>query len=197
MKSIEDRFQDLVGRIVDCELIGIPANEKEIVDRFYALWYMRARHRRLELQEIQLHGVAGETLSLEQEENLEANHYLWVRADGKMPARQLNGLHLQQEIDGYCRNLSHITGWGIVRPILGEFIVPDTALATIIPLTPQLALTAFAGDGFVTMENLAEVNRFMVDNSQEYYFARDLDACPLSPANTANDLRPAPSNDCA
>jgi hypothetical protein len=180
MKSIENQFQALVDMITTESIDAVPAAQKEVVDRFYALWYMRARYRELPDQELQLNGLAGDDLTKEQEEVLERKHTFFIRSGGKAPARQLNGLVLQRRIDDYTRDLSAIVRWGIVRPIAGEFIVPDVPTRTIIPLTPQIALAASVDDGLLTEANLAEINKVTIDGCEEYYFARTFDACPIA-----------------
>jgi hypothetical protein len=53
MKRIEDAFQDLAAKIIDGRVSTIGDEEKRIADEFFALWYMRSRHRTLAAQEIQ------------------------------------------------------------------------------------------------------------------------------------------------
>jgi hypothetical protein len=47
MKKIEDDFQVLASKVVEGALSEIGEAEKGVVDHFYALWHMRARHRTL------------------------------------------------------------------------------------------------------------------------------------------------------
>jgi hypothetical protein len=61
----------------------------------------------------------------------------------------------------------------------GEFIVPDIPLSAIIPLSPKLALVAFA-DGTIFEQNVAVINSALRAGCSEYYFARDLSKCQLS-----------------
>ncbi|ESQ87807.1 hypothetical protein ABENE_16780 [Asticcacaulis benevestitus DSM 16100 = ATCC BAA-896] len=181
MKSIEDQFQALVELITTGAISAVPTEQKEVVDRFYALWYMRARYKDLPDQEVQLNGLSGDELTKEQEEVLEKKHAFFIRKGGKTPARQFNGLVLQRRIGDYTQDLSAITRWGVVRPIAGDFLVPDVPTHTIIPLTPQIALAASVDDGLVTDANLAEINKVTIDGCAEYYFARSFDACPIAP----------------
>ncbi len=115
----------------------------------------------------------------EQEENLEAKGYLFARPGGLMPARQLNGLWIQRQIDGYTDDLKAVVRWGVIQPQSGEFIVADRPLHTIIPITPTLALVGNADDGVILCDNLAELNRAIVAGSRRYFLARDLVACPI------------------
>jgi len=178
MKRIEDEFQTVVAPIIDGKVETIATKQKPAVDRMFALWYLRARYRELEQQEVQLKGVTGNALTKEQEENLEQNCYLFVRRGGTMPARLLNGVQLQQRIGAYARELAaDVTRWGVISAQSGEFIVPDVPSQWIIPLSPHLALVGSAPDGVIVEQNLAEINRAARDASQVYFFARDFSAC--------------------
>lgn len=179
MKQIEDAFQAVVAPIIGKKIGAIASEHKSIIDRMYALWYMRSRYRDLQEQEIPLNGIVGDLLTKEQEENLEKNGYIFARKGGTMPARQLNGIQLQMRIDDYARQLAAgVSRWGIISAQSGEFIVTDVPLYTILPLSPHLALVASSPDGMITEQNLAEINRAAIAASQEYFFARDFSKCP-------------------
>jgi hypothetical protein len=180
MKRIEDRFQRVVGAIIEGKTTAVSAEERPPIDWMYALWYWRARFRELESQETQLNGVAGADLSLEQEENLESNGYMFARRHGAMPTRQLNGAVVEMRTGFYVEELAKsVTRWGILRAQGGEFIVPDVPWHGVIPLTPQLALVWNAPDGMITEQNLGQVNAAMRSASEIYYFAQDLACCPF------------------
>ncbi len=180
MKRIEDEFQTVVAPLVEGEVGAISSEQKAAVDRMYALGYMRARHRDLEAQEIQLNGITGSDLTKEQEENLEKNGYAFARKGGKWPARQLNGLELQMRTNHYADQLAvRIPRWGVISTQSGEFIVPDVPIHTIIPLSPHIALVGCVPDGVITEQNLSEINRVVCAASQEYFFARDFSKCPM------------------
>lgn len=108
MKRIENRFQDIVQPILRGHVHSVAPAQKCAVDRMFALWYMRSRHRNLEAQEIQLNGVSGSDLTM--------NNYVYIRSGGKIPARQFNGMRLQQRISDYARDLGVLTGWGAFMP---------------------------------------------------------------------------------
>jgi hypothetical protein len=173
MKRIEDEFQSIVAPTINGTVGEVTSKQKAAIDRMYALWYIRARSRDLEEQEIQLNSVSGYALTKEQEENLEANGYMFARADGKLPARQLNCLQIQMFIDHYTPALA-AARWGVITAQSGEFIVPNVPSDMIIPVSPRLALVGSAQDGVITEQNLAEINRAARRASQEYFFAHDL-----------------------
>lgn len=180
MTAIEDKFQSIIAPVVAGSSRSIPQDQREVVDHMYALWFIRSRYRDLTQQEIHLHGGVGSTLTKVQEENLEANGYLFAREGGMMPARQLNGLQIMIRVHGYARDLERsIKRWGVIEAQVGELIVPDVPLHTILPITPRLALVNSEQDGQITEQNLAQLNKAMKAGSQSYFFARDLSNCPL------------------
>jgi hypothetical protein len=180
MKRIEDDFQRIVDPIVEGKTQNLASDFKAAIDRAYALWYMRARYRHLEIEEIQLKGIVGDDLTKEQEENLEKNGYMFARRHGKLPARQLNGIQLRMRVDDYARTLAtSVTRWGVIEAQSGEFIVPDAPSHGIVPLTPRLALLNSAQDGMIVERNVAEINYAMRATSRDYFFARDCAACPF------------------
>jgi hypothetical protein len=179
MKSIEDPFQDLAGKIIKGVVATIGDIEKRIVDEFFALWYMRSRYRSLEAQEWQANGVTGSNLTKDQEENLEKNGMIFSRQGGKFPARQLNGFMLQMRTFRYANDDLPITQWGIIHAQDGEFIVPDVPTPTVIPLTPTLCLASPAPNGTIAKQNVADINRAVMEASENYFFTRDFSGCPL------------------
>ena len=179
MKAIEDRFQVLADAVIGGQGTISSVDDKAAIERFFALWHMRARHHELDDQQIKLNLIKGDSLTKEQEESLEAKGYLFARSGGLVPARQLNGLWLQNQIDGYASDLARVARWGVIEPQSGEFVVTDTPTHMVIPLTPKLALVGNAPDGMILADNLAQINQLTVAGSQRYFLARDLKHCPL------------------
>lgn len=181
MKQIEDAFQEAIRPILEGKAASISAEARSAIDRMYSLWYWRARYRELESQEIDLNGIIGSDLSLEQEENLESNGYMFARASGKMPARQMNGVTLMVRTNRYADHLANsILRWGVIRAQAAEFIVPDMPWHGVLPLTPHLALINSSPDGLFTEESVAQFNSAMRAGSQDYFFARDFANCPFN-----------------
>jgi hypothetical protein len=65
MKRIEDEFQILASKVVEGALSEIGEAEKGVVDHFYALWHMRARHRTLPSRKLNWVALQGAAASLE------------------------------------------------------------------------------------------------------------------------------------
>jgi hypothetical protein len=181
MLEIENQFQEIAEKVIIDQCGITDVEQKRRVNRFFALWYMRSRHSILKDQEIQLASNIGTPLTLEQEENLERDHYLFIRSGGLVPSRQLNGIWLQFGIDDFSHKLEETVRWGAIRPQSGEFITPDIPRQLLITLTPSLALVGNAPDGFITQEDLAQLNQFTVDGCRAYYLAKELNHCPCGP----------------
>jgi hypothetical protein len=180
MKEIEDEFQSLASKVIDGVVSKIGEAEKSVVDHFYALWHMRARHRTLPSQEIQMEGATGGGgLTRDQEEHVELAGGSFMRPDGKFVARQVNGIQLQLWTYGYARDLQHETRWKIVRSRSGEFVVSDIPAPFMIPLNPRLCLISRGASGNIPRSRVAEINRITRAASGEYFFARDLSRCPF------------------
>lgn len=178
MRRIEDAFQTIADMIIAGMLQKITPYDRMTINRFYALWRHRARYR-IAPDDVKVAGILGEHLTKEQEENLEANGYSYVRANGSMPGRQMNGLQLEMRISLIGRSNVGDAEWGIVRADDGEFIVPDVPVHTILPLTPSLCLMAPGSNATIARYNVGVVNRMLRNTSQAYYFARDFAACPF------------------
>jgi hypothetical protein len=179
MLEIENDFQALADRILDNNVCKIRNENKNIINFFYALWYMRSRYRNLNEQEIQMKGVTGYDWTKDQEEIFEKSGCAFIRKGGKAPARVINGMKLKMLICDYAVNVLCGTSWGIIHAQDGEFVVPDITSQTIIPLNPRVCLASPSSNGIIVKNNVAEINRALVYTSHEYYFARNFTNCPL------------------
>lgn len=179
MKCIEDEFQHLASKVIEGAVSDISEADNDIVNRFYALWYLRTRRKKLSAQEIHAPRITGNNLTRDEEENLEINGYMFIRSGGQWPARQANGMQLQILTARFAHESLSDTQWGIIRTQGGEFIVPDVPLQTIVPLTPCLCLMSPAPNGNILQQNVAEINRSVRAASQEFFFARDFASCPF------------------
>ncbi|HEX3882861.1 MAG TPA: hypothetical protein VHW66_09400 [Stellaceae bacterium] len=178
MKRIERSFQNLARDITEGRVTKINGQNK-IVDEFYALWYARSRLKYLPSLEVGVQGVDGASYTIEEEEYLERYGRFFTREGGRIPARQINGLYIQMYKDDIFRRMTDTTDWKILTAQEGEFVVPDIPTVLAIPVTPTLCLFSTAtGDGMITNDVVANLNRQFKETSWEYFFARDLGACP-------------------
>jgi hypothetical protein len=183
MKQIEDRFQTLAEAIMAVSVAEIrDPSDVHALTMFYALWYMRARFRNPHPEDVVLNDVLpGDEHTQEQQENLEKNGYVFARGNA-IPAHQMNGFLLQMRVGAFAHGDLRTVRWSRVEAQAGEFIVPDVPVCLSIPLTPTVSLMAGPDDGKpgqISEAKLAEFNRLVRANSQNYFFARDLAACPF------------------
>ena len=180
MKQIEDQFQELASRIIEKSATKIEGIEKHKVDQFFSLWKMRAIFRAKEVAEVQLNGITGERFTKDQEEVFEKMGVLFVREGGVMSAHRVHGMQIQTGIMQETSALSSIR-WGIVRAQGGQFVVSDLPTTTFIPLEPTLCLCGTAENviehGIILKNNVIDINRHLIANGKEYYFANDLQQC--------------------
>jgi hypothetical protein len=179
MKEIEDAFQALTRNIIDGTQSVLGNQDHVTVNHFYSLWKGRAAHRNLDAQEMQAKMVTGVARPKDEEEMLEKAGIMFVREGGTLLTRQINGAKLYQRVQWYAQHDLAGIQWGIIRAQDGEFLVPDVPFHAIIPLTPTLCLVANAPNGTITRQNLADINHGTKSNSHDYYFAREVAACPV------------------
>ena len=171
MKKIEDAFQALAREIIGGNVFQIDDAAKRVINDFLLLWRLRSTHRQLVKQEILINGArGGGGLTRDQEERLERHGYAFMRTGGGWPARQLNGLNIQMEINQYRRSgIMSNTKWRITRAQEGEFLVPDIPHHSIVPITPALCVASPGQDGTLRKEEVAQVNRILKTGSNAYF----------------------------
>lgn len=182
MKAIEDAFQPIATSVAAGLKAGLDPGDVPAVSNFYALWYIRAQRRLLPAQDVQLEGIlGGGGFTQDEEEKLEKAGLAFSRTGARIPARLLNAVQIRQETLKFSRHIQSTASWGIIWADQGEFLVPDFPELKLLPLSPIVAIatpTSFRS-GKIGLTNLAEINRTMRDGSRTYYFARDLDRCPI------------------
>lgn len=173
MKQIEDDFQGIADKILEDETKPIDTDACRIITRFYALWHHRARLRPSSEIDIQMNGIAGEDLSLDDQERYEKLGVGFARKGGKVPTRQLVGVQLQVHTYALARQMEDYS-WGVAKTEKGEFVFPDTPHHNFIPLTPKVLLAANNPSGNILKANLKQINIAMLSLTQEFFFARNI-----------------------
>ena len=177
-KRIEDRFQNLVRRILNGKVTVIGYFEKMVVEEFFSLWRSRQKFKLDGLPDLQFNGLSSDPLTKDQQEILESNHTIFCR-DGVLPGRFTAGIHVFGYLDAF-RHDNRYTEWGIVRAVDGEFIVPDCFEdMMIIPISPKLSIMADQPNSTLTRCDVAVNNQIAISRSAQYYFARDFSKCPV------------------
>jgi plasmid stabilization system protein ParE len=147
MKKIEDEFQALVNELEAGRLRPLSPAEHRCVTRFWGLWHWRNHFIDSPLKDIQLNGIAGESLTLDQREILESRWYAFAVGEGKPPARVMTGLHIQMAIDRY-EMANGGKRWGVLRsPALPLVLGDRPGNLMSLPASPRLLLAANNPDG--------------------------------------------------
>lgn len=177
MRQIEDAFQKLAARVAVGKVMKFDASEKAKIDYFFSLWCMRSSYKNAVGEDVHLNAVTGHDWTKDQEERFEKTFHYFLRKDGKLPARMINGMRIQRGIDDYVSQLCDIN-WAIVRAQHGNFLVPDRPAHLCIPITPTICLIAGEKSGIIVQEDVGFLNGILREASQDYFFARDLTCCP-------------------
>ncbi|MGO4379759.1 hypothetical protein AB4Z19_15895 [Pseudoduganella sp. RAF19] len=181
MGDIEIAFQQIAERILAGERSFAQEEHGAITD-YYLLWILRHKFKQRPLADQQLRMHRPERrIDKDTEEHLEKHGVMFFRNDGTMPGRLLVGPSLHGMLDDNRVRMAGTT-WGILRarPGHGEFLVPDTfSMFSIVPLTPEICLVAGMENSVADFRAIGHFNGVAVENSAQYYFARDLNQCPI------------------
>lgn len=203
IKAIEDSFQSLVKRILSGSINKLGILDTITINEFYCLWNIRNdhKHNRIKDQSIAGENIIGlaRNFSQDEMEQLEKAGIYYIRPDLTIPGRFLAGPHIALNMRSASEKMSDAR-WGILRAAHGEFIVPDNFNnQRIVPLSPTACLFSplqkentildlkrvskinlFAnGSADLDLQGVAEINRFAIETSHEYFFARNLKKCPV------------------
>lgn len=179
MKDIEDKFQALADRILSEPLTDFSSEQTEVINEFFGLWRGRADRRSIPVQRIRPGGEfkVGHERTQDDLELLEKHNVISMAPDGTFAFRDFNGSSILLDIGRFNEQLEG-RRWAVIRPLEGEFCVPDVPMHGVIPMTPKIALVVDAESGFITRDNLARINARLLEAARDYVFARSLAACP-------------------
>lgn len=152
-------------------------SENLSITKFYALWNLRYHWSKVSSEDIPIRGIKGselEPITLDTQEMLEKNYIVSMTNELSFPARQINGLAMQMNIDSFVANMLDAR-WGVLFASEGEFIVPDNFLERrIVPITPKVCFVAEHESGVLSGQDVARINSLAIEFSSEYIFAKDL-----------------------
>ncbi|MFC3109972.1 hypothetical protein ACFQAT_14080 [Undibacterium arcticum] len=152
----------------------------EIVTHFYELCRGRFEANNNRHPDLQVHGVLPELdLDKNKQEILEKNGYIFVRPDGKMPGHMMAGLRMMAR-SLYTNRAASYPKWGILRACNAEFAVADNFMTVrCVPVAPSIFLCADSPNFNLGYADVAKLNAFNVTRADQYYFAKNFDACPI------------------
>ena len=168
MKRIEDKFQALVDELETGRSEGLSTVEHRCVTRFWGLWHWRNRFIDSPLEDMQLNGIAGQSLTLDKREILESNGYAFAIGEGKLPARMMTGLQIQIAINRY--EMAHGgKRWGVLRSPAFPLVIGDRPGDLMsLPASPRLLLAANHPDGNLTQSEAFRANQAALAFSRNF-----------------------------
>lgn len=179
MRDIEARYQKIADQIIANSIRSLDRTMSVAVTDIYLLWSLRHQYSLRPTQDVTMNAAKPEReLSIDQQEILEANGYLFLNPESALPSRFLNGIKIFMQLDMDRKWMSGAS-WGIVSSSDGEFLVPDNFCEhSVVPLTPTICLIEGVKDQTIGYEQVASINREAIKNSHQYIFGRDLKKCP-------------------
>ena len=144
------------------------------------LWRIRHHFYTSPLADVTLNGISGSELTKEQEEVLESKGAMYVRDGGQVPARFMTGMQVLMQLDKQWPNVESMQ-WGLLEAREGEFLVADCYQdLTFMPIFPNLAFCTGYKDQIISKLDVAEINKQTISKSSNFYFAKDLEKCPVA-----------------
>ena len=175
MLAIETAFHDEIDN-----LKGFSDRNHDALSRYHLLWRLRHHFHQSDCQDLVLKGITGSGLTRVQEEIVESKGGAFFRDEGVVASRLASGLEIQIYLDRYWHNYEGIK-WGLIQAEEGEFVVADAYhQLPFIPVSPNTAFLAGAEDNTVSEETVCHMNGKSIAASHEYYFAKELAACPVA-----------------
>jgi hypothetical protein len=180
MKEIEDKYQSLAELVVHENKRKLNADEQQIVTDMFAIWNIREHRRANPIPDQNIQGIidVARHYTKDDQEILEKNHIGVIRPDLTMAGRHIAGPNIQLNLFEVRKQMSDAK-WGVLKALEGQFIVPDNfSNARILPLTPSLCFFSQSDDDEINKDEVARINKLALDSGRNYYFSRELTACP-------------------
>ncbi|MFA5233755.1 MAG: DUF4238 domain-containing protein [Sulfurimonas sp.] len=188
MKSIEDKFQKLVDKIINEKLSVFSVQENQIICNMYSLWEFRTHY----IEEFTssfintpLYETTPPNITKDEEEILESKGACFISKDNTFSTRFILEFEVNRFIDmkfSYRKNIK----WGLLKSEEAEFIMPSNPInnnnakdkeTIIFPITPYLCLIPIAVFEIIQQSEVKELNEILVKNSKSFYFAKDFTCC--------------------
>jgi hypothetical protein len=192
MKEVEDAFQALADEILIDRKRSLGDAEFRVINQFYCLWNIRARHKQGTTADPSLADLGVLDVkckfTTDEQEHLEAHGIGVIRPDLTIPSRLVVSPRIRLELSREVK-IMRIARWQVLQATGGDFIVPDNFQKLwLVPLSPTLCLWASGESSYkvITRDELAIINQAAIRTSIEHYFARDFSHCPLP--STASTL---------
>lgn len=187
MKSAEDNFLKILKSIDSQKIKTFTHEQNNQISEMFCIWNLRHHYKHNIIPDQELVGISGDVLSKDQQEKAEKVHMAFVRENGLVPGRMFAGDAIQLRTLSMKQEIFNHGSWGIVTSIEGEFIVPDNFNKAIFPISPRVCLVFACDTMTIDSQDVAQINRWAVESSTDYYFAKDLSACPIIDSSPQQD----------
>lgn len=180
MKAVEDRYQDVARNIVAGAVTTLDVAMTAVVTELYLLWTLRHERFHHPLPDMKLNMSERELeMSVDTQEILEANGYLFAAPDNTIPSRFMTGLRFAIEMGRERRRMAG-KRWGILRSSDAEFLAPENFAAySVLPVSPTIALVEGHTDQQIGFKQVADFNGRAVQGCRRYFLARHITRCPI------------------
>lgn len=190
MHDIEALYQQVADKIISGHRILTDKENRAITD-FYSLWNLRQREKSSATIYDQFPEFKGKKIVVDKDrqERHEKRGVTYWNEKGEIPNRVLTGNSLWQQVLLERKRNAGST-WGIFEGKTDEadFLVPDRlSFHTVVPVSPKICLVANQKNRLVDFVFVARMNGLALDNSENFYFAKKLENCPILLGATLRD----------
>ncbi len=188
MKDAEDKYETLSKAIIDGDIQKLsPEHQNEITEMF-SIWNLRHYYRKNPIPDQKLNGVLDQEpkYTKDQQECLEKHHIGFIKEGAIVPGRDITGVRIQLHMFDLKKRFKD-GSWGIVRSDKSDFLVPDNFNKGILPVSPRICLVFECDNMNIDSQDVAQINRWAIESSTDYYFAKDLSACPITDNSQQQD----------
>lgn len=174
MREVEDAYQELADDIEEGRIVRrLRVAENRVVTEMYSLWRVRSKWRRIPLPDEPLKDV----IELEYECSKDERERLEKAGVSVIgPGPKLDGRHIASGVMQlhFFRLRERLKGlrWAILSTRDAEFLVPDTAETSYLPVTPKLCLVPGEGYQIADASTVATFNARSVSESCDHFFAK-------------------------
>ncbi|TVQ83327.1 MAG: DUF4238 domain-containing protein [Micavibrio sp.] len=181
MKSIEDKYEDMLKRTYHKVTYQISEQDQITVGEMFFLWMCRYQRANAPIPDQVLKNILPpkpeDSFGKDQLEQLEKIGVISMRSDGYISGRFFNGTNIQQKIMEYKLLHKHLK-WGVLHSSNAEFIVPDTYEdIAVLPISPKICFALHVASGHISDDQVFQINNIARSKSKKFYFARDMSYC--------------------
>ena len=178
-KEIEDQFQLAINRILTFDDLPENVDISEAITKFYCLWNIRhVFSKQLNIAQ-DLDCEPEIAFDINEQEELEKSHVIFVNRNGEIPGNTWKGLLMQKCLWQAIEKMDGIR-WGLLKVNSNdiELLAPDIfSTSRIVPVNPYCCLAAEENSKNIDKNIARKINDYARKDALEYWFSRDLSVC--------------------